>query len=369
LSIDSATVLLIDPLAGERDHLIDDDLFLTSCLLTVTPEVKVLTSETSAANINSKHSGVAGKLKSFGMLRKISRLWSVARVAAIRSSGYSDVIFQSFEEPQAIVFMLLHPRTRVHLISTNNLSRDRSERHPLIWKWLIRMALKRATSIIVHSEYESDVVKAIAPSFDRDRIFIKPFHQVAANRSRPAWSERSNKIVFIGPILDRKPIEPVIELIERDTEQRFSYVLRRMEGLSPKHRSFLEKQPNVDISSGFVSDADYRELFSNAALVLKTHNRLFEGKLSGPFCDAIASSTPIVASDMSPHDEYFRRFGNMGFLVDYDDPTWSDAILTADLAVLYTNFRENMAKCRAESGLDGNRAVFESVLSTKVTQG
>jgi len=363
LSIDSTKVLLVDPLAlEERGHLIDDDLFLTSCLLTLTPHVKVLTSETSAANINSKHMGVANGLKSFGFLGKIGRLRSVLRVVSIRTSGCTDVVFQSFEEAQAIVFILLHPRTRVHLIVTNNLALERSNRHPVIWRRLIRMALQRASSVIVHSEYEVCVVKDVCPVFNESRIFIKPFHQVAAKRDRPEWLERSNTILFLGPILERKPIEPVIDMIKHDSEQRFRYVLRRVDELDADQRRFLESQPNVDISSGYISDAEYYDLFSSSTLVLKTHNRLFEGKLSGPFCDAIASNTPVIATDMSPHNEYFKKFGPMGFLVDYSDPDWADEIINSDLTTLYDEFQGNMAVCREAASIEANSLVFRSML-------
>jgi glycosyltransferase involved in cell wall biosynthesis len=355
-------VLMIDPLAGDIYHLVDDDLYLTECLLRITSNLEVLSSETSANNINAERPGLAKPMWRMNWLRKFSRLYSLARVMGVRTRGASDVFFQSFEELHIIAFKILHPRTRIHLIFTNNISTERSDRHPFIWKWLLRGALKSAYSSIVHSQYEENRVRTVAPWFDRSKIFITPFHQVGFDRQRSDWDKRKNVVLFMGPALERKPLQPLIDLIERDTEKRFNYVLRAMIELPPEQKEFFAGRSNVDVGYGYVDDSEYYELFSSSSLVMLTHNLLFEGKISGPFCDAIASGTPVIAADMSPGNEYFTEFGAMGYLVNFDDPSWSEKIINVDLASDYVDFQPNMVKCRNGCSLSAIREVFSLVL-------
>jgi glycosyltransferase involved in cell wall biosynthesis len=239
-------------------------------------------------------------------------------------------------------------------------------RRPLLWRLLTKAILKRAATLFVHSQFEVDTLRRIAGPPDCAKIRIIPFHQIASDRPQQPWARRNRTILFMGPVLSRKPVEPLIHLIKADEKRSFRYVLRRMDNTDSDARAFLESQPNVDIGYGYLKDEEYYRLFSESALVILTHNRLFEGELSGLFCDAIASGTPIIALDMSPHNEFFTRFGEMGFLADYaGDPQWHKRILASGLEALYDGFQRSMAKCRESCGIESIRKVLCSALMQK----
>ena len=360
-------ILIINALAADRGHMINDDLFLVECLSPFANEVEVRSSPASIANIRTgfdKHLNVkAFPIKEFGFLRCFPRLQIIFRLLTLPRPQYQDIFFPAFEEVSALLFMLLHPGKKVHLVYHNNLSPERRDRHPFLWVLFSKMVAVRAASLFVPSRFQSDCIKALCPQIDSSKIFFRPFDQISAPRPRLAWSERSQTIFFMGPPLDRKPIKPLIELIKKDKKRHYKYVLRRMNNIDADTRAFLDAQPNVDLASGYLDTDEYNRFFREASWVITTHNLLFEGKLSGIFCDAIASGTPLITRDMSPHDEFFERFGDMGVLVDFHDSQWCERFLTADFSSKQDDFQRNMAACRESCTMEAIRKVYSAALN------
>lgn len=356
-------ILILNALAGDRGHLINDDLFLAECLEPFANVIEVRSSPTSVANISNHLSARALSIKKFGFLSRFPRLQLIVRLLAVPRLRYQDIFFPAFEEVSTLLFMLLHPGKNVHLIYHNNLSRERRGRHPYLWALFTKMVALRATSLFVPSRFQSDCLKAVCPEIDSSKIFIRPFDQIAKPQSPLAWSERLQTMFFMGPLSIHKPIEPLINLIQRDTKRRYRYLLRRIDNIDSDTRSFLEAQPNVDLASGYIDTDEYHQLFREASWVITTHNLLFEGKLSGIFCDAIAAGTPIITSNMAPHDEFFERFGDMGILVDYDDSQWCERFLNTDFSSKQEGFQLNMAACRQSCTMEAIRMVYHAALN------
>jgi len=208
-----------------------------------------------------------------------------------------------------------------------------------------------------------DKIRDLVPDIEPGKLFIKPFHQVAFHREILSWQEKKRTILFMGPESSHKKLQPVIDLIKCDKERRFRYLFCAMhENLDAKTRVFLDAQDNVELSYGYVEDEKYYSLFSEVSFIILTHNLDFEGALSGIFCDAIASGTPIIARDMAPHNEFFNRFGPMGILVNYEAPEWCKHVLNHNSLNKYEEFQHNMAKCRDSCNMEAIRGVFRVVL-------
>lgn len=359
-------ILVVNPLARDRDHLIDDDLFLSECLPPLATTFEIRSSPASIANIKKTLNVRAIPLWEFKGLNRLPRLQMLGKLATLPCTGYADIVFPAFEEISTLFFMLLHPRKRVHLIFHNNISPERMDRHPLLWTLLMKKIALRATSLLVPSKFQADCLKSICPQIDSAKIFFRPLNQMGASRYRPALTARSNIIFFMGSPLSSKPTKPLIELIKKDKDRRYKYILRRMDYLDAETRVFLESQSNVDLASGYLEPDDYYRHLSEASWVLLTHNLLFQGKLSGIFCDAVASGTPIIARDMSPHDEFFERFGNMGVLVDFEDPRWCDGFLTTDFSLQLDTFQRNMAAGRESCSMEAIRNIFHMALKLSI---
>lgn len=359
-------VLLVDPLCGERGHLIHDDHFLTQCIIPLASRFAAVTSKQSLTNMSKLAAFPAWATPPVrsGRVEQRLRLFRIA--ASLPSTGYNQLIFQSFEELSALFYMITHPGMRVHLIVTNNLQPIRLERHPCLGSLILDSVLTRASSIIVHSQFEVQRIRSLAPRKNLECIYIKPFHQLAAARLRLPWKKRTNNVLFLGPALPHKPIAPVLDLLRADTTRRYRYVFCRFTPLRDRlMMRELRSLPNVELRTQFEPDNEYYQLIAEAAAVILTHDRGFEGATSGPFCDAISSGTPVITRIMAPATEYWERFGPMGILVDYEKPGWYVPLLEMDLCARYSEYQENMAACRASSTIESVRRVFASILSSR----
>jgi glycosyltransferase involved in cell wall biosynthesis len=357
-------VLLIDPTASDRGHHLEDDLFLTECIAPLTSDFEIVTSPVSVANLTRKLHVKAREIKAFNARALFPRLRLLRVMLSLRCSRFGQIVFQSFEEISTLLFMLLHSRKRVHLIVTNNLRPDRVKRHPILGPLLLRAVFQRAATVVVGCQYSVDNVKAIAPDIDPGKILVLAYHKIGQDRVRLSSHEKKPVILFVGPERAHKQVKPVIDLIKKDRERRYRYVFCSMDdAISEQDRSFLQAQENVELGFGYMADEKYYRLYSEAMLILMTHDTDFEGTLSGVFCDAVASGTPVIARDMAPHSEFFERFGPMGFLVDYADPGWCRDFLGANLQEVYPQFQKNMERCREASSMEAIREQFRKMLA------
>ena len=64
-------------------------------------------------------------------------------------------------------------------------------------------------------------------------------------------------------------------------------------------------------------DTEYMKLYLRCRYILLPYTRDYIGKLSGIFCDAIATSTPVIAPRIPPFTEYFEQYGPLGILFDF----------------------------------------------------
>ncbi|MEL7655587.1 MAG: glycosyltransferase [Bacillota bacterium] len=237
------------------------------------------------------------------------------------------------------------------------------KRHPFLGPFFLRAVFERAASVIVHCQFEVDKVKEIDPDIDSAKILIKPFHKIGQSRVQLSYHEKRRIILFVGPEREHKKLDPVIDLIKSDKARRYRYVFCSMtDKMSVHSRIFLEARENVELKFGYTTDREYYRLFSEAMLIILTHDEGFEGALSGVFCDAIASGTPIIARDMAPHNEFFERFGPMGFLVDYADVEWCQHVIGANAQDMYPVFQSNMERFRKSCQVEAIRELFRKML-------
>lgn len=354
------SVLLVDALNPDFGHPVDDDLFMAECIAPLADRFLVVTSPGSAANLRQRLQVPTQEIQTLDNAAPFPRGRLLRIALSLPSRQFRDVVFQSFEEVTTLLFMMLHPRTRVHLILTGNLRPDRLKRRPRLGRFFLRAVFRRAASVVVHSQREIQWIRKLVPGIDPGKLFIEPHHQMGLARDRVSWQEKKETILFLGPECPHKQASPVVDLIKRDRDKRYRYVLCGMRDIAPDLRSFLESQENVDLMFGRIADDDYYRLFREAALVILTHDHGYEGVASGAFLDAIACGTAVIARDMSPHTEHFSRFGPMGFLADYSDSRWCEDVLNCDLAARHEEFQQNMAALRKACSMEEVRAVLRA---------
>jgi hypothetical protein len=330
-------LLVIDPLANEKEgHLYDDDLFWSKNLPQYVAKFGIRTSIGSINNISSAlsliHNAIPIDTKPIPYWfskKSHQKLRLLILSLTIRTSNYKHILFQSFEEISTIFFKLFRPTCKVHIIVTNNLSEDRFLRNPKLHKILLKTVFKIVDTIFVHSQFEVDLLTN-KYNINNEKVFIKPFHQFYAVDRFKNKKGSSGHVLFIGPQRINRPLKPFLELIIADSGNKYNYLITGVKETDFIGYEEVLRKKNVKISFGYTPKKEYLQNIDNANLLILTHNRYFEGRLSGVFCDAVSSRTPVITSSISPITEFFSKYGELGLIVDYDNEEWTKLVLETD---------------------------------------
>lgn len=359
------TVMVVDLLAENAGHPIDDDAYLAKCLSGCVHRFMLVSSETSVANATALH-GVACQVrpKPRKMLRP-KKLRLISAALAVSCDGWTDVFLQGVDEISAIAIMLKASRARFHFVVQHHLRPDRLQRHPILGYCVLAATFLLAKTIMVHSQFQVRRIQQLFPFVRRTKIVIVPFHMFSAKRERKPISHKTNDIILIGPLSTHRPIERFLSLIRADRKQKFRYKLCGMnQDIPDAVVRELSTQPNVEIRFGYMSADEYHQVFGEAIFVFMNHMRAdYDGTLSGIFCDAVASGTAIIAEHMAILDEWFNKYGEMGILIDCSDETWPERVMAIDFRSRYAHWQGNMAACRSGHSQERIREVLLGLLA------
>jgi glycosyltransferase involved in cell wall biosynthesis len=324
----------------------------------------LLTSKSSLSHLVRENDWGKYSFPDFRRLTRNLHLQYLLQALAIRTRGARDVVFQSFDELAVILFKIIHPRARIHLIITSNLTPERFQRSPIKVRAFLGIAFKLATSIFVHCKFEKELILKEFPKTEPSRIIIKPNHIMNFERYRPPLEKRKNIVAFMGPALNYKTIDPMVKLIRADKACKYQYhfYLMKPGDIPSGLREELQGRPNVAISYGYLDDQDYYRIYEKASWIVLTHDRRFEGRTSGVLSDAIASGVPILTYPIAPQTEYFSQFGPFGFLAHFNSDQWIQPFLELNLSENYPIFEKTMTKARASGNVINITNAFREAL-------
>lgn len=244
----------------------------------------------------------------------------VNMVRNIKVVGGARVVFFGFTEKLVLAFVLARPFVRftLTLVATNNFSSRRARSYGPMLRGFLWGVGPRVNRLVVHTEYERDLVQRLAwPA--RPDVRVKKHHLMLHHRPVPDFSALVARptIAFFGPSKFEKPLAPALDLIQADVHRKYNY---RLVGLAAADiaaiRAIFGSDPAIELQGGMLPRSEYLSVFAASSLVLLTHTRDFEGKLSGNLCDSIANAVPFLGNTIEPHFEYLRRFGRIGFVED-----------------------------------------------------
>jgi glycosyltransferase involved in cell wall biosynthesis len=263
-----------------------------------------------------------------------------------------------------LLYALLHSRKRIFVTVTGDVKWLRgNESRPRLERWKYRRILRRVSGVVTHTRFEARLMGGLVAAGERSRVRIVPFHQIGEHRWVRPSGQGHGRISFMGSGRRDKGLDRFVEMIVHDTTGKHEYGLYGDLHLDACTRAILGKAPaNVEVVDRYISDSEYWERMRESSFVILPHRRSFEGALSGIFCDAIASGTPVIASRMEPYIEFFERFGEMGHLVDCEQPGWYRDILKRDLWEKYELFQSNMRRAREWHSHDRIRARLAEIL-------
>ena len=282
------------------------------------------------------------------------RYLSAIEDSSIDVESGSRVIFIGFSEPDVIAFLArnLMRRPRLILVATNNFSSERVKRRRLILKLFLRLVRPFLDRLVLHTAYERQLVEGLDP-YVADKSFVKKHHLMTPYALTNEAPGEAPIVSYFGPEKRDKPIEPFLELIKADTERRFIYRIYNVTPAALKKRlPDLIDRTNVEVVEEWQSHASYLKSVKGSNLLFLTHNRAFEGKLSGNLCDCFALRIPYIARVMEPMTTYEAKYGPLGYLVDLEDASWAGRFLERYNDEAYVTMRRNLERLGEEHSTD-----------------
>lgn len=271
----------------------------------------------------------------------------VAAARSVDGPAADRVIFFGFTERLVLAYLAVRPwrRSPLTLVATNNFSARRARLFGGVLRTFLWLVRPRLRTLVVHTEFEREVVLRLYAPF-RPQVMIKKHHLMIGQPGLATGRGSGERlsVSFFGPSKPEKPIEPMLELMRADRLNGLDF---RLYGLGPDDRARVQAEfhgrSNVQVSTAMLPREDYVREFASCSLVLLTHTRDFEGKLSGNLCDSIAYGVPYIGDAIEPHLEYQRRYGPIGSLQRLTEPGWAERFLGEMQRAQLQQWRENLA--------------------------
>ena len=284
----------------------------------------------------------------------ITTLRAIMSIPVLRNDR---VVFLGYSEKFVSLFLLfnLFRKYELVIVATNNICAWRISKYKNRLKVFFLLINRRLKRFVVHTEEERRLCQTLSDQLF-DKVVLKKHHLMIPREEKYGGSRVDGKIVaFFGPEKPGKPVQPMIDLVKNDTELSFDYRFFNVDQESVVCKYGLSTFNNVEILNKWLSKEEYFGEFSNSSLIMMTHDKSFEGKLSGNLCDCISLGVPFISSDIEPVRSLARRYGPIGYVYDMDKETWVHSFLEDFSPESYRLCKDNLRKL----GEDYERSVVE----------
>lgn len=349
-------IVAISPFASSESagHPIVDDQFYFSYLIDRKWDFIYYTSEASARNIRKNHSRADQYLRivepyqpsGFGH-------FNFARQLKVPSG--SKVIFFLYTESLVLTWLILNifKPFSLFLVSSNNFSARRVRLYPLRFRIFFWAVGARLQGIVLDASYQVQLIRGLSERIAK-RCILRKNHLMCPQRFvKKSKSGTRISIAYFGPDKPEKPLSTFIELINCDYNNHFDFYIYNVRKDLVLNYLKLNRLPrNVFVYSNWQNHSEYLENYAKADLVMLTHTRDFEGKLSGNLCDCVALSVPYIALSMEPVKSLHDQYGGLGYLCDFDSPSWAAELLAKIDHFSLSIMRENIEKMGEDYSVD-----------------
>jgi hypothetical protein len=323
-------LIILDALCGDKHHLPEDDIFYAklfgnefdSLRLISSPTVGRRLEETALPGVSFEETRFHGSGNAYvhhGLLY-IYRMLFCGRLSA-----GSLIFLPAFYEIALILFKIFRARNiPVYAMLHNNLGAVKGNSFKKkIKKYLLYRAISCLEGLFVFTDYAKKELMSFYPTFDESRIHVVPLYMAGVER-QSSQPRKARTLLFMGMATSEKGLNKLWELINSDhSVKEYDFVVKGQFVLDEKACELVNRNPErLSIKQGYVGTMEYYETLSSCSFVVLPYENSYVGKLSGIFCDAISTSTPVIAPKYPPFTSYFKRFGDLGILIDFDSPGW-----------------------------------------------
>lgn len=197
------------------------------------------------------------------------------------------LVMQSIAIVTAFIGMLLflHKRCRLFFIQYNTESIN-SPFKRLLW----RMVSPKVHGVIA-------TFPSVAQAYGKPFIIV-PDYIYAAKRSVsfPTYEERKNDICMVGNIYrDKGTVEALQWLIGKGLKIVVAGKIGETE-LEPEVRAMANRDKNIELHIGYVSDEQYHAILSNSKYCMLNYRGRYNEHSSGVVYDALFHGTPVLST-------------------------------------------------------------------------
>lgn len=336
----------------DAGHSITDDQFYYRLVKNRFDLFDFYTAEYSKQQIEAKYQIVDQNIypinvKNFDIRETIK----VIRSIPVKTNA--KVIFLGYSEKFISLFVLINLFKKYHLVlvATNNISTGRISKYRTKIKIFFRLINFRLKKLLVHTNRERQLIRGISEGIHLKTEIKKHYMMIPAEVEDhiDLTSEFEKPIIsFFGPDKHDKPLHQLMDLITADVESQFEYRLYNVDKQVLKAQLNIPDYANIIIYSDRLSSEDYATAVKNSTFIFMSHNRSFDGKLSGNFCDCIAYCKPLISMNIEPIISYFSQYGAFGYAYDFSNPKWATLFLQHFSMSDLGKFKQNLKKIQSD---------------------
>lgn len=333
-------IVAISPFSDSESsgHSLLDDLFYFEYLLKRREPFRFYVPPLSAERLAARFPGAGEHIQSVEPYVP-SGLGHFKFASQLKVEAGAKVIFFGYLERLVLVWYLINlfcPFS-LRLVATNNICAGRLQKYGAQMRLFFHTIRRKLQRIVLHTGHEARLLDQLIPGLARI-AYVKKHHLMIPNR-RPCVQAPGDSIVisFFGPPKPDKPLQPFLDMIAADRTGRFHYRIHNQSTSDIVARMGLDRLPDhVSVSEGWRGYEAYLDSCAASDIIFMTHNREFEGKLSGNLCDCVALGVPYICADMEPMRSLHAKYGALGYACDFDQSGWPgrllDSISAEDLA-------------------------------------
>ena len=319
-TVRAISIFSVDKASG---HSVYDDIFYFNLLKKSALPFKFYASEYSIAQLAKRCQVAEGNTSPICVDR--SGWFSLAKaIRTIRVSPEDRVIFLGYSETFVTLFSIVNflKKFDLVLVATNNISRRRVRKYRIRLSIFFNLISSRLTKIVVHTDEERRLCMTFGSKLFQKAVAKKHHLMIPQwkEMKRPVLDRRT--VVFFGPVKYYKPLQPMLDLIRADTEGVFEYRFVNVDTEEVLKRLEPEEIRKVEFVNRWLSKNEYFAEYLRSSFIMLSHDKSFEGKLSGNLCDCISTGVPFIASNIEPVRSYIARYGDIGCVYDLSDPKW-----------------------------------------------
>lgn len=326
----SQKTIAISPFSGDKNagHPLVDDQFYFSYLLSRGVDFEYYAAEQSAALLRNKFPEEMDRIRVVSPYEQ-QGLGHYKFGCQIKVQSRSRVIFFGYLEHLVFVWYLqnLFKPFSLYLVSSNNISSRRVCLYPWRFRLFFALIWPRFKKLVLDTHTQLDLVRKVFPGLDR-RCFVRKHHLMSPIYELPVPAVGDRIVIsYFGPEKTEKPLAPLADLIQSVAPEKC--VVRVYNVGKERMRQMFEGVDlpgHVQVSEAWMSRQEYIDAYIASDLVLLTHTREFEGKLSGNLCDCVAFGTPFISRPLSPVPDLLNQYGDIGYVCAYETAGWADQL-------------------------------------------